>query len=83
VELEEIASFLANAVETKADKMTGVMLGCNGVCMFNEKENFVENVSLGAERMGKVAWFTTCANMLHERVPGRSHGHGHGHGICL
>ena len=40
--------------------------------MFNEKEKFVENVSLEAEPMGKVPWLITCANMVHERVPGRS-----------
>ncbi len=48
--------------------MTGVMLGCNGMCMFNEKKILLRK----AEPMGKVPWFTTCANMLHERVPGRS-----------
>jgi len=46
VELEDIASFYTSAVETKADKMTGVMLGCNGVCMFNEKEKMLRMVLL-------------------------------------
>ena len=39
---------------TKAGKMTGVMLGCNSVCMLDEKENFVENVPLEAEPI--MAW---------------------------